>query len=143
MVGVDAGEGSSYASDNVPARAYVPPARDPPSQLQPLGLPGRGGGHGGRGVVRHPGCCPLVFLAAGIGKLLNRERSRNAVIDFGVGARRAGGVALAVPILELTTASLLLVHGLAPLGDLLAIALLALYPSTIRRPRPNASGSDR
>ena len=68
-----------------------------------------------------------VFIAAGVGKLLDLPGSRRALRDFGVGEplARYGGTAL--PILELATAAALLVQPVARWGGLAALLLLAAF----------------
>ena len=68
-----------------------------------------------------------VFIAAGVGKLLDLPGSRRALRDFGVGEplARYGGTAL--PILELATAVALLIQPVARWGGLAALLLLAAF----------------
>jgi thiol-disulfide isomerase/thioredoxin len=69
----------------------------------------------------------VVFLAAGIGKLLDLEGSRRAVRDFGVpeGAAKFAGAAL--PVLELLVAVALVFVPTARWGALAALLLLAAF----------------
>jgi uncharacterized membrane protein YphA (DoxX/SURF4 family)/thiol-disulfide isomerase/thioredoxin len=68
-----------------------------------------------------------VFIAAGVGKLLDLPGSRRALLGFGVSESLAdfGGVAL--PVVELATAAALLVEPLARWGAVAALVLLAAF----------------
>src|SRR3954451_19159071 len=66
-----------------------------------------------------------VFIAAGVGKLLDRRGSQRALREFGVPARLTGFGALALPVAELATAAALLVQPSAPWGAVAALVLLA------------------
>src|SRR3954447_17746939 len=69
----------------------------------------------------------LIFALAGAAKLADLPGSRNALEDFGVGARLARPAALLLPLAELLTAVLLLLAPTAQLGGLLAVVLLLLF----------------
>jgi len=66
----------------------------------------------------------IVFLTAGVGKLLDLEGSRRAMRDFGLPASlaRIGGIAL--PLAELTAAAALVLRASGQWGGLAALVLL-------------------
>jgi len=68
-----------------------------------------------------------VFTASGVAKALDPGGTRRAVRDFGVPVRWAGVVAVALPTFELATVGLLVWHGTAFWGGLLALVLLAVF----------------
>jgi peroxiredoxin/uncharacterized membrane protein YphA (DoxX/SURF4 family) len=68
-----------------------------------------------------------VFVVAGIAKLLDRQGSRQAVIDFGVPVRIALPVAILLPIAELVVAVLLLFKATAWYGGIGASVLLLAF----------------
>ena len=72
-----------------------------------------------------------VLVVAAVSKLADREGSRQAVVAFGVPERLAAGVALLLPIAELTVAALLLPASTALAGALGALALLLLFSVAI------------
>ncbi|MER3439065.1 MAG: hypothetical protein C4346_16575, partial [Chloroflexota bacterium] len=72
-----------------------------------------------------------VFAVAGIAKLLDREGSRQAVIDFGVPVRFALSVATLLPIAELVVAALLLFKATAWYGGIGASGLLLAFLAAI------------
>ncbi len=72
-----------------------------------------------------------VFGVAGLAKLIDRQGSRRALVEFGVPERLAPPVALLLPIVELTIAASLLFRGTAPLGSLAAFVLLAIFAVAI------------
>ena len=74
-----------------------------------------------------------VFAVAAFGKLADREGSRLAVRDFGVPARAAGSVGLALPVLEVAIAAGLLGVGTAPWAAVVAVALLLTFCVAIAR----------
>ena len=73
----------------------------------------------------------VVFATAGIGKLLDLEGSREALVGFGVPSRwaRVGGTGL--PAVELLTVVLLLVQPTAGVGAALALVLLLAFVAGI------------
>ncbi len=75
----------------------------------------------------------LVFLVAALGKLADREGSRDAVGAFGVPERLAGTVADLLPLLELAAAILLVASATARIGAALATVLLVAFSVGIAR----------
>lgn len=75
----------------------------------------------------------LVFLLAGLGKLIDLEGSRRALAEFGVprGMSRVAGTAL--PLVELTIAAALLVDPSGRYGAVGALVLLTLFTGAIVR----------
>ncbi len=73
----------------------------------------------------------VVFVVAGVAKLLDREGSRQAVIDFGVPASIATPLAVLLPIAELTVAALLLFTSTAWYGGIGASVLLLVFLAAI------------
>lgn len=73
----------------------------------------------------------VVLVAAAVAKLADREGSRRAVVAFGAPERLAGGLALLLPIAELTVAALLLPATTALAGALGALGLLLLFSAAI------------
>jgi peroxiredoxin len=69
----------------------------------------------------------VVFALAGVAKLADRVGSRQAVIDFGLPARLAHALALALPVAELAVAVALVPARTAWSGALGALALLAAF----------------
>jgi peroxiredoxin/uncharacterized membrane protein YphA (DoxX/SURF4 family) len=74
-----------------------------------------------------------VFVAAAVGKLLDREGSRQALRDFGIGTQLAGPGAIALPLAELAVAVALLPEPTALAGALGALVLLAAFSVGIGR----------
>jgi uncharacterized membrane protein YphA (DoxX/SURF4 family)/thiol-disulfide isomerase/thioredoxin len=66
----------------------------------------------------------VVFLTAGVGKLLDLAGSRQAMRDFGVPEGMAGFAGLALPLVELATGVALIFQPTARLGALVALLLL-------------------
>ncbi|MGH7606652.1 MAG: MauE/DoxX family redox-associated membrane protein, partial [Gemmatimonadales bacterium] len=69
----------------------------------------------------------LVFIAAGVGKLLDPVGSRRALRDFGVPRGWAGPGAWLLPIAELAAAAALLTQALARVGAVASLLLLAAF----------------
>ena len=69
----------------------------------------------------------IVFLVAGIGKLLDLKGSKNAMLGFGLPDLLAGPASIALPIAELVTALLLIPKSTAWWGAILAFLLLAAF----------------
>lgn len=84
----------------------------------------------------------VLFLVAGLGKLLAAERFATTLVLSGlVPPRLVRPVRVWLPVLELAAATLLLTGLLHPLGPALALALLAAF--TIRAwPVVRATGAD-
>ena len=74
-----------------------------------------------------------VFLAAAIGKLADRDGSRQAIRGFGVPDGASRPVAILLPVAELAVAASLLPAGSARFGGLGALALLVLFVVAIVR----------
>jgi thiol-disulfide isomerase/thioredoxin len=72
-----------------------------------------------------------VFAASAAGKLADRRGTRDAAEEFGVPARLAAVVALALPVAELAVVGLLLVPSTVLAGAVLALGLLALFTAAI------------
>jgi uncharacterized membrane protein YphA (DoxX/SURF4 family)/peroxiredoxin len=72
-----------------------------------------------------------VFAAAGIGKLLDRSGSRQALTEFGVPARAVPVASVLLPLAELATAVALVLHPAARWGALAALALLLAFVAGI------------
>jgi thiol-disulfide isomerase/thioredoxin len=68
-----------------------------------------------------------VFAFAGVAKLLDLEGSRRAMVDFGVPERIAPATGLLLPLAELATAVLLVMHPTARAGGIAAFALLLAF----------------
>jgi methylamine dehydrogenase accessory protein MauD len=75
----------------------------------------------------------VVFLTAGVGKLVDLSGSRQAVEDFGVPERAARTVGLLLPLAELVAALALVFRASARWGALLALLLLAAFIAGIAR----------
>lgn len=69
----------------------------------------------------------LVFVAAAVGKLLDREGSRASLGEFGVPQRWVPAVAWLLPVLELLVAATLLTQPFARAGAGLGLLLLAAF----------------
>jgi len=69
----------------------------------------------------------VVFLIAGIGKLLDLKGSKSAMLGFGLPESLAAPAAIALPIAELIAAILLIPKSTAWWGALLAFLLLAAF----------------
>jgi peroxiredoxin len=69
----------------------------------------------------------LVFGAAGVAKLADREGSRQAIIDFGLPSALAAPLGLLLPLAELTVAATLLPPSTAWWGALGALGLLSVF----------------
>jgi len=72
-----------------------------------------------------------VFLAAVAGKLADRPRSRQAIVDFGVPARLATPFALLLPLAELGVGLALLPKASAWWGGLGGLGLLVVFSAAI------------
>jgi len=68
-----------------------------------------------------------LFAVAGTAKLLDRQGSRQAVIDFGVSQRMAAPVAIVLPLLELAVAAALLPDASARWAGAVGAILLAAF----------------
>ena len=75
----------------------------------------------------------VVFVTAGVGKLLDLEGSRQAVADFGVPKRLAAPVGTLLPLAELAAGIALLFVPTARWGALLALLLLVAFMVGIGR----------
>ena len=73
----------------------------------------------------------LVFILAGVGKLVDRKGSRQALIDFGVPAVFASPLGILLPLAELGIAAALIATPTAWWGALGALLLLALFVAGI------------
>ena len=72
-----------------------------------------------------------VFVVAGIAKLVDREGSRQAVVDFGIPARLAAPLGIVLPLTELAVAAALIPTATAFWGSVGALALLLLFVAGI------------
>jgi len=72
-----------------------------------------------------------VLGVAGVAKLLDREGSRRALVDFGVTARLARPAGLVLPLVELAAAAALIPNVSARLGALAALTLLSAFSVAI------------
>ena len=68
-----------------------------------------------------------VLGVAGVAKLLDRDGSRRALLDFGAPARVVGPAALVLPLVELGAAAALMPDASARWGALAALGLLVLF----------------
>jgi uncharacterized membrane protein YphA (DoxX/SURF4 family)/peroxiredoxin len=75
----------------------------------------------------------VVFVTAGVGKLLDLEGSRRAVGEFGVPERAARIAGLLLPLAELATAVALVFRPSARWGALAAFILLVMFIAGIAR----------
>jgi len=75
----------------------------------------------------------VVFVTAGVAKLIDRAGTRDAVVEFGVGRRMAGAVAGLLPVLELAVGLALVSSVAARFGALGAALLLAAFTVAIAR----------
>jgi thiol-disulfide isomerase/thioredoxin/uncharacterized membrane protein YphA (DoxX/SURF4 family) len=75
----------------------------------------------------------VVFVTAGIAKLIDRAGTRDAVAEFGVDRRRAGAVAGSLPVLEIAIGVALLPNATARFGALGAALLLVVFTVAITR----------
>ncbi len=73
----------------------------------------------------------VVFVVAGLAKLVDRAGSRQALIDFGVPARLVTPLAVLLPLAELAVAVALIPTAWAWWGALGALALLLLFAAAI------------
>ena len=73
----------------------------------------------------------VVFVVAGLAKLVDRAGSRQALIDFGVPTRLVTSLAVLLPLAELAVAVALIPTASAWLGALGALALLLLFVAAI------------
>ncbi len=73
------------------------------------------------------GALAVVFIAAGVGKLLDPGGSRSALQGFGVSGRWSGAAVRLLPIAELAVAAALLTQPLARIGAAAALLLLAAF----------------
>jgi len=69
----------------------------------------------------------VVFVTAGVGKLLDLEGSRRAMRDFGVPERAVGLAGVALPLVELATGLALLFRPSARWAALIALLLLVAF----------------
>jgi peroxiredoxin len=69
----------------------------------------------------------LVFFVAGVAKLLDREGSRQAIVDFGAPSALAAPLGVLLPLAELAVAATLLPASTAWWGALGALALLSVF----------------
>lgn len=69
----------------------------------------------------------VVFVTAGVGKLLDIEGSRRAMQDFGVPERAVAAVAIALPLAEIVTGLVLMFRPSARWGAAAAVLLLAAF----------------
>jgi peroxiredoxin len=72
-----------------------------------------------------------VFGVAGLAKLIDRQGSRRALVEFGAPDPLAAPLAVLLPIVELTTAGGLLFRATAPLASLATFVLLAIFAVVI------------
>src|SRR5437867_13356298 len=72
-----------------------------------------------------------VFLVAAVGKLADRQGSRQAVADFGVHERLVTPVAAMLPLIEVMVAALLVFSATARAGAVGALALLVIFIAAI------------
>ena len=75
----------------------------------------------------------IVFVTAGVGKLLDLAGSRQAMRDFGVPDRVVGVVGTALPLLELAAGLALIFRPSARWGALVALVLLTAFITGIAR----------
>jgi len=73
----------------------------------------------------------VVFVTAGVGKLLDQQGSRVALAGFGVPEPLVRSAGLLLPLAELATAVLLVLHGTARWGGAAALALLLAFVAGI------------
>ena len=73
----------------------------------------------------------IVFVTAGVGKLLDQTGSRQSMREFGVSERLAGPAALLLPLAELAVATALILRPSAQLGAVAALALLLVFAAGI------------
>src|SRR5207248_9495070 len=69
----------------------------------------------------------LIFGIAAVAKLVDRDGSRHAMIDFGVPARIAPVVVLVLPVAELVVAAALIASGTALWGAIGAVVLMLAF----------------
>jgi hypothetical protein len=74
-----------------------------------------------------------VFVVAAVAKLLDLEGTRRALREFGVPARFVRGLALVLPVAELTVAAALVPAATAPWGGVAALLLLGVFGAAIAR----------
>jgi uncharacterized membrane protein YphA (DoxX/SURF4 family) len=74
-----------------------------------------------------------IFAVAGVAKLLDREGTRETLVQFGLPSRLAPGAAFALPAVELVAAGLLVPAATARAGAVLALALLLVFLVAIGR----------
>jgi thiol-disulfide isomerase/thioredoxin/uncharacterized membrane protein YphA (DoxX/SURF4 family) len=75
----------------------------------------------------------VVFVVAGLAKLVDLAGSRRAVEDFGVPRALASAVGTLLPLVELAVAVALIGRGSAPFGALAALVLLGAFIAVIAR----------
>jgi uncharacterized membrane protein YphA (DoxX/SURF4 family) len=75
----------------------------------------------------------VVFVAAGVGKLADREGTLRALTDFGAPPRTTGILATVLPIAEIAVAAALLPEASAKWGALAALALLLVFNAAVLR----------
>jgi methylamine dehydrogenase accessory protein MauD len=73
----------------------------------------------------------LVFAAAGVAKLADRDGSRQAIVDFGAPAALVGPLGVFLPLAELAVAAALIPTTTAWWGAVGALALLSLFAAAI------------
>jgi thiol-disulfide isomerase/thioredoxin/uncharacterized membrane protein YphA (DoxX/SURF4 family) len=72
-----------------------------------------------------------VFAVAGVAKLLDLQGSQKAVAEFGLPEAAAPAIGFLLPVAELVTAVLLVLHPTATVGAALALALLVAFMAGI------------
>ena len=78
-----------------------------------------------------------VFAIAGVAKLLDRPGAREALAGFGLPARLAAPLAVALPVVELSVAAALVPRASAWWGGLGALGLLLAF-TAVDRPQSRA-----
>ncbi|HZQ83637.1 MAG TPA: MauE/DoxX family redox-associated membrane protein [Acidimicrobiales bacterium] len=73
----------------------------------------------------------VVFAVAAVGKLMDREGTRRALVEFGVPASLAEPGALVLPFAELAVSAFCLVGPVAVWGAMGALVLLAFFSTGI------------
>ena len=73
----------------------------------------------------------LVFAAAGVGKLTDKEGSRDEVVAFGVPTALAAPVARTLPLVEIALAIAIAVPATSRWGAAGGLALLLVYTAAI------------
>ena len=73
----------------------------------------------------------VVFAVAAVGKLADREGTRNALVEFGMPLSLVRPGAVALPFAELTVSAFLLVGPVAVWGAMGALVLLTFFSTGI------------